>query len=106
MDEDKAISLEDLDDELEEYTFDMEGGAEPEISDESINLATDSSAEAEVTEAEVPAAEAEVPVTEAEVPAAEAEVPAAEAEVPAAEADTETGDGSIIETEGLLEYED
>ena len=43
MDEDKTISLEDLDDELEEYTFDMNGGAEPEISDNSINLATNSS---------------------------------------------------------------
>jgi len=54
MDEDKAISLEDLDDELEEFTFDMEGGAEPEpeISDESIDLATDSSNEPEVPEPE------------------------------------------------------
>ena len=45
MDEDKVISLEDLDDELEDYTFDMEGGAEPEpeITIGSIDLATDSS---------------------------------------------------------------
>ena len=67
MDEDKAISLEDLDNELEEYTFNMEGGAEPEpeISDESIDLATDSSNE---PEAETPEAE---PEPEAETPEAE-----------------------------------
>ena len=92
MDEDKTISLEDLDDELEEYTFDMEGGAEPEpeISDGSIDLATDSSNEAEAPEAP------EVP----EVPEALEVAEAPEATEP------ETGDNSIVETEGLLEYED
>ena len=89
MDEDKAISLEDLDNELEEYTFNMEGGAEPEpeISDESIDLATDSSNE---PEAETPEVE---PEPEAEITEAE----------PEPEADN--GEG-VVETEGLLEYED
>lgn len=93
MDEDKVISLEDLDDELEDYTFDMEGGAEPEpeISDGSIDLATDSS-----NEPDTPVAEAEV--SEAEVPEAEAPEPELEPEA--------DEDKSVVETEGLLQYED
>ena len=84
MDEDKAISLEDLEDELEEFTFDMEGGAEPEpeISDESIDLATDSSNEPEVPE------------------------PEPEAEVSGEPPTDEPEDESVVETEGLLEYEE
>ena len=83
MDEDKVISLKDLDDELEEYTFDMEGGAEPEpeISDGSIDLATDSSNEPDTPVAEAEEPEAEVPETEEP----EAEEP--EAEEPEAEED-------------------
>jgi hypothetical protein len=101
MDEDKAISLEDLDNELEEYTFTMEGGAEPEpeISDESINLATDSSnAEPEAE----PEAEAEAETG----PEPEAE-PEAEAEPePEAEAEAEAEAESVVESEGLLEFEE
>ena len=96
MDEDKVISLEDLDDELEDYTFDMEGGAEPEpeISEGSIDLATDSS-----NEPDTPVAEAEV--SEAEV--SEAEV--SEAPEPEPEPEAEE-DKSVLETEGLLQYDD
>ena len=96
MDEDKTISLEDLDDELEEYTFDMNGGAEPEISDNSISLATNSS-EMESESASESESQNKTPETQ-ETEQEQEQEPETNNKVEQKE--------PVVETDGLVEYEE
>ena len=97
MDEDKAISLEDLDDELEEYTFDMNGGAEPEISDNSINLATNSS---EMESESASESESQNKTPETQVASEPEPEPETNNKVEVEQKEP------VVETDGLVEYEE